>query len=67
MIKNPADYERNTSLTKFKAISLEFSPVSLPGVSTVYCQTALVDKSGLIITRMGTHSTLVMVAVLGTP
>jgi hypothetical protein len=60
MIKNPADYERNTSSAKFKAIYLEFSPVSLPGVSAVYCQTALVDK-------IRTDNTLVMVAVLGTP
>jgi hypothetical protein len=35
--------------------------------SASYCDTALVDESGMIRTQMGTHSISVMIIVLGTP
>jgi hypothetical protein len=45
MLKTLAEYERNTSLEKFMAISRQVSSASLPGVSAGYCQRALVDES----------------------
>jgi hypothetical protein len=42
-------------------------PASLLGVSAGYCQTAWVDESGMIRTKMGMHNRLQMVAVLKTP
>jgi hypothetical protein len=56
MSKNPAEYERDISLAKFVAISRQVSPDSLLGVSIGICHRALVDESGIIRTRMGTHN-----------
>jgi hypothetical protein len=35
MLKNPAEYERDTSWAKCTAISCQVSPASLPDVSAV--------------------------------
>jgi hypothetical protein len=52
MLKNPAEYERDISLAKFTATSLQVSPDSLLGVSAGICQRAVVDESGVIRTQM---------------
>jgi hypothetical protein len=49
------------------AVSLKVSPALLLGVSAVNWQRALVDKSGMNGTQIGTHSRSEMVAVHGTP
>jgi hypothetical protein len=43
------------------------SPPSLPDVYAGYCQSTLMDESGLIKTQMGTQNRPEMVAVLDTP
>jgi hypothetical protein len=53
MLKNPAEYKRDTSSAKFMAISRQVSSVTLPSVSAGYCLNALVNKSGMIRTQMG--------------
>jgi hypothetical protein len=53
VLKNHAEYEGDTSCTKFMAISHQVSPALLPGVSAGYCQRALVDKSGMIKAEIG--------------
>jgi hypothetical protein len=55
MFKNPAEYERDTSSAKFMAVSCQVSPALLPNVYAGYCQRALVDESGMILTQMGTQ------------
>jgi hypothetical protein len=52
MLKNPAEYDRNTSSAKLTTISHQVSPVLLPDVSAGYCLRALVDESGMIRTQM---------------
>jgi hypothetical protein len=47
-------------------ISRQASPASLKDVSAGYSQTALVYKSEMIRTYMGTHNILAMVALYGT-
>jgi hypothetical protein len=44
MFKNPTGMKRDTLWAKFTAISHQFSPDSLLGVSAGYFQRALVDK-----------------------
>jgi hypothetical protein len=66
MLKEPNRYERYTSEEKFTASSRQVSPASLLVVSAVNCQTALMDKSGMVRTQMGTYNTSEMVAVHGT-
>jgi hypothetical protein len=44
MLKIPAEYERDASSAKFKAISDQVSTALPPGVSAGYWQTALVDE-----------------------
>jgi hypothetical protein len=53
MLRIPVEYDTDTALAKFKAISLQL-PASLLGVC--YNQIALVDESGVIRTKMRTHS-----------
>jgi hypothetical protein len=53
MIKIPAIHDKDTSLAKFRAISGQVFPASLLGVSTDYCQRALVDESGMTVSQMG--------------
>jgi hypothetical protein len=53
MLKNPAQYESDTSWTKFTVISRQVSPVSALGVSAGYCQRAMLDELGVIRTQMG--------------
>jgi hypothetical protein len=48
-------------------ISRQASPASLKYISAGYCQTALVDKSEMIRTYMGTHNISAMVTLYGTP
>jgi hypothetical protein len=52
MLKNPAEYERDTSSAKFTTILVKLLPTSLLGVSAGYYQTALVEESGMIRTQM---------------
>jgi hypothetical protein len=47
---------RDISSVKFTAISRQFSPDLLLGVSAGIFQTALVDESGMIRTHMQTHN-----------
>jgi hypothetical protein len=56
MLKIPVEYERDTSPTKFTAISRKVSFASLLGVCTGCCQRTLVVESEMITTRMGTHN-----------
>jgi hypothetical protein len=49
------------------AISRQFFPASQLGVSVGYCQRLMVDKSGMIRTRMGKHNGSEMVAVYAIP
>jgi hypothetical protein len=58
MLKFPAEYDRDTSSAKFRAISRQIYFPLLPVVSAGYCQRALVDESGTIRTQMGTQNTL---------
>lgn len=67
MLKNTAEYEKDTSWAKLTTISCQTSPVTLPVVSVGYCQRDLADKLGKIRPQMGTHNGSVMVSVLGTP
>jgi hypothetical protein len=67
MLKIHAEYDRDTSSAKFRAISRQIYFPSLPVVSAGYCQRTLVDESGTTRTQMGTQNTLQMVAVHGTP
>jgi hypothetical protein len=53
MLKNPAEYDRDTSSAKFKDISRQL-PAMLLYVSVA--TRALVDESGMIRTQMGTHN-----------
>jgi hypothetical protein len=53
MEKNPAKYERYTSLAKIHRIFRLASPASLLGIFAGYYQTALVDDSRMIKTQMG--------------
>jgi hypothetical protein len=55
VLKNPVEYERDTSSEKFKAVCRQVSPTSLEGVSAGYYHRAGVDKSGVIRTVIGTH------------
>jgi hypothetical protein len=66
MLKNSAEYERDTSSAKFTAISSQVSPDSVLGVLAGTCQKALVDETEIIRTQMGTHNRSEMVAVHGT-
>jgi hypothetical protein len=52
MLKDHAEYERDTSSAKFTVTSRQVTPASLPGVSTDYCQRALVDEIGIIRTQI---------------
>jgi hypothetical protein len=52
MLKNIAEYERDTSSVKFTYISRQVFPGLLPGVTAGYCQRVLVDEPGMIITQM---------------
>jgi hypothetical protein len=52
----PEEYDRDISLTKLTDICLQVLPTSLQGVSTGYCQRALVDESGLIRAQVGMHN-----------
>jgi hypothetical protein len=56
MLKNTAEYERDSSSAKFTAIFRHVFPALLPDVSADYCRRALVDESGMIRTQMGTHN-----------
>jgi hypothetical protein len=59
MLKIPAECDRDTSPENLTDIFLQvFFPASLLGVSADICQRALVDKSGIIRTRLGTHNIL---------
>jgi hypothetical protein len=67
MLKEPYKYENRYLVGK---IHSHFSPsfsCSLPDVSAAYCQTALVDESGIIRTQMKTHNRSEMVALHGPP
>jgi hypothetical protein len=64
-VKEPRRVKIYTSSAKFTAI-LAVSPDSLLGVSAGICQKALVRKSGMIRTQLGTHNRPEMVAVHGT-
>jgi hypothetical protein len=59
--------EKRYFWAKFTATFLKISPPSLPDVYAGYCQSTLMDESGLIKTQMGTQNRPEMVAVLGTP
>jgi hypothetical protein len=48
MLKNTAEFQRDTLWEKFTAISLQVSSAPLSGVSAGYCQRVLVDDSGMI-------------------
>jgi hypothetical protein len=52
---------------KIHGHSPQVSPASVLGVSTGYCRRALLGKSGMMRTLMGTHNRSVMIAVYGTP
>jgi hypothetical protein len=52
MLKQPVEYESDSSLEKFTAFFCQVSPTSLPGVSVGYCH-VLVDESGIIRAQMG--------------
>jgi hypothetical protein len=54
MLKIPTEYDRNTSLDKFKDIFRQLA-ASLLGVCAA-TREALVDESGMIRTQMGTHN-----------
>jgi hypothetical protein len=56
MLKNPAEYERHISSAKIAAISSQVSLDLLLSMSAGICQRALVDKSRMIRTEMGTHN-----------
>jgi hypothetical protein len=53
MLKIPAEY--HISFAKFMDISCKL-PASLLGVPVGVCQTALLDKSGIVRTQIGTHN-----------
>jgi hypothetical protein len=65
-VKEPYSMKTETSWAKFTDISRQISAASHIGVSAGYCQRALVDESGMIITQMGTHNRSEIVAVHGT-
>jgi hypothetical protein len=67
MLKNLTSTKKHTSQVKFIAISRQFSPASLLGVSAGNCLRVLVDESGMIRTQMETHNRSLMLAVHGTP
>jgi hypothetical protein len=67
MLKNLRSTKAILLRLNSRLFSRQVFPASLPGVSAGYCQRALADKSGMIITRMGKHNRPVMVIVLGTP
>jgi hypothetical protein len=56
MLKNPAEYERDTSSAKFTDISSQFLPASLLDVSAGICHKTVVDETGIIRPEMGTNS-----------
>jgi hypothetical protein len=66
MMKNSAEYERDTSSAKFTSISSQGSPDSVLGIFAGTYQKALVDETEIIRTQMGTHNRSEMVAVHGT-
>jgi hypothetical protein len=55
MLKETAEYERDTSSINFMAISAQFLLIRHQ-VSANYCQRALVDELGVIRTQIGTHN-----------
>jgi hypothetical protein len=57
MLKNPAEYERDTSSAKFTDILAKFFHALLLGVSADFCQIALMDESGMIRTHMVKQNT----------
>jgi hypothetical protein len=63
MLKNPAEYGRDTASAKIHSICHQVSPASIPGMSAGCCQNALVDESGMIRTQMGKHNRSLMMAV----
>jgi hypothetical protein len=65
-VKEPAEYDRDTSLVKTTAVSRQMSHALLVAASADYYQRSLMDESGMIRTLMGTDSRSVMVAVHGT-
>jgi hypothetical protein len=56
MLKILVEHERDTSYSKFAAISLQVSPASLLGVSAGSCNTAQMDESGMIRSQMWTYN-----------
>jgi hypothetical protein len=66
MLKNPAEYERDTLSAKFEPFLAKFLPASFPDVSAGICQRALVDKTIMIRTQIGTRNRSEMAAVHGT-
>jgi hypothetical protein len=67
MLKNPAEYGRDTTSEQVMTISHQASLALLLGVSTGVCKRDLVDESGMIRTQIGMHNRSLMPAVLGTP
>jgi hypothetical protein len=66
-VKEPDRYEKTYFVGKIPAISRQVYPASLPHISAGYCQTALVDESGISRTKMGTHKRSELAAMLGMP
>jgi hypothetical protein len=56
MLKIPAEYETDISPTKLTDFSRQVSLCFATRSSAVIFQRALVDKSGVIRTQMGTHN-----------
>jgi hypothetical protein len=66
-IKEPYEYERDTSQEISPAISGQVSPALLLDGSVCNCRRALVDESEMIRNPMGVHNKTVMVTVQGSP
>jgi hypothetical protein len=56
MLKNPAEYERDTSSANSRTLLAKFIPASLLGIPASICQRALANESGMIRTQMRTHN-----------
>jgi hypothetical protein len=67
MLKNSTSMKRDTSYTKFTAISCQVYPALLLGVSVGNCEKDVVVESGMIRTQVGTHNRSKILAVHGMP
>jgi hypothetical protein len=67
MLKNLTSMEDIIRRQNSEAISCQVSPASLLSVSAGNCQSAQVDKSGIIRNKMVTHYRSEMVVKQGTP